>query len=342
MIICNKPKRWVFNSVYGSSGTPYFRFYDLRIAEAVTYAGKYVIQYAAKEINSFMNKLLGTIDKDYIIAMDTDSFFLNMEELVKQSFDDVSDTDKIIDFMQKVADGPIQKELDKIFNVVFEYTNAYEQLMFAKPEKLASTAIFCAKKRNILNVHSDEGVKFTKPKIKITGLEAIKSSTPSACRSKIKACIDIIMNNGNDELIKFVSEFKKEFSSFPVEEISFPKSVNGLTDYKGTNSLYIKGTPINTRGSLIYNNEIQKRNLGNKYPLIQEGEKIKYIYLKEPNPFMSNVIAYTETCPSEFELTKYIDYNIMFEKAFLDPLKIILDAIKWKTEKSNSLMRFRK
>ena len=271
------------------------------------------------------------------------SIYVNFQDLVEKSFKAVPlETNKVVDFLAKVCDdgGPFQGELTKIFNQVSKYTNSFDQKMYMKRESICDKAIWTGKKRYILNVYDKEQVRYTKPKIKISGLEAIKSSTPSGCRVKIKEAIDIIMKGKQDDIIKLIADFRQEFRELPIEAISFPKSVNGLEKYKTNVGLYIKGTPVNTKGSLIYNNEIEKRGLGAKYPLIQEGEKIKYVYIKEPNPFRNEVIAFPEKAPEEFDLTKYIDYSKMFDIAFLGPIKIILDPIRWKTEKVRSLGQF--
>lgn len=333
-------KKVSLNSVYGAAGAVYFRFYDVRMAEAVTYSGQYVIKYTEKRINAFLNRLLGTNDVDYVIAVDTDSMYLNLETLVKRSFPIIpEDKNVVVDFLSKICadDGPFQKELDKIFNHIAEYTNAFQQKMYMKRESICDKVVWTGKKRYILNVYDNENVRYAKPKVKISGLEAIKSSTPPACRKKIKEAINIILTGKESDMITLISDFKKEFKTLPIEDISFPKSVNGLDKYKSAMGLYIKGTPVNTKGSLIYNSILLKKNLDKVYPKIQEGDKIKYVYLAQPNPYRSDVIAFPETAPIEFDLPKYIDYTKMFDIAFLGAIKIVLDVIKWKTEKVRSL-----
>jgi DNA polymerase elongation subunit (family B) len=221
-----------------------------------------------------------------------------------------------------------------------EYTNAYENKMIMKREALCDTAIWTAKKRYILNVWNREGVSYAKPKIKISGLEAIKSSTPASCRSKIKEALDIILNKTENDMLDFIDDFRATFKTLPVSEVAFPRGVNGLDKYSDPRHIYGKKTPINVRGSLIYNHHLKEMDLIKKYPLINEGEKIKYLYLREPNILRSNIVAFPQVLPDEFQLENCIDYKVQYQKAFIDPLQIILTAIGWQSERGGSLAEF--
>jgi DNA polymerase elongation subunit (family B) len=209
-----------------------------------------------------------------------------------------------------------------------------------KREKLADKGLWTAKKRYAINVYNNEGVEYAKPKLSVTGLEMIKSSTPSACREKLWQALDIIMSKTEDDLISFISDFRQEFRSLPAADIAFPRGVNGIEEHSSKETLYKKATPIHVRGSIIYNSLLAKKKLTNVYPLIRDGEKIKFIYLKEPNTIQSNVISFSQIIPKELDIHKWIDYDVQFQKSFIDPLKIILDSIGWKTEKVSSLEDF--
>jgi hypothetical protein len=260
-----------------------------------------------------------------------------MGPLVKKLYPDTTDTKKVIKFMDKVCDDKIQPFIDSSYEELKEYVNAFQQRMEMKRESLADKAIWTAKKRYILNVHNSEGVAYAKPKLKIMGLEAVKSSTPSACRQKIKEAINIIMTQTQDDLHKFIDKFRTDFKKLPVEEISFPRSVNGLGEYADAASIFKKGTPIHVKGALVYNHFIKSSKLTKKYQLIQEGEKIKFVYLKQPNVFNNNTLAFLSSLPKQFDAQQYIDYDLQFDKSFLEPLQIILTAINWQSEKINSL-----
>jgi DNA polymerase elongation subunit (family B) len=333
-------KKVTLNSAYGALGNQYFRFFDIRIAEGITTAGQLSIRWIEKKINEYMNKLLKTEGEDYVIASDTDSIYLNMGPLVKKLYPDTSDTKKVIKFMNKVCDDKIQPFIDESYEELKEYVNAFQQRMEMKRESLADKAIWTAKKRYILNVHDSEGVAYAKPKLKIMGLEAVKSSTPSACRVKIKEAISIIMTKTEDDLHKFIEQFRHEFKTLPVEDIAFPRSVNGLKEYADAANIFKKGTPIHVKGALVYNHLLREMKLNKRYQEIQEGEKIKFIYLKQPNIYNNNTLAFLSGIPKQLDAEQYIDYDLQFEKSFIEPLDIILSAINWQTEKVESLDSF--
>jgi DNA polymerase elongation subunit (family B) len=334
-------KKVSLNSAYGALGSQYFRFYDLRMALGVTTAGQLSIRWIEAKINQWMNKILGTENEDYVIASDTDSIYLRLGELVKKYYTkDVSDKQRIIQFMDKICEDKIQPYIDRSYDELAEYVHAYAQKMQMKREGLSDKGIWTAKKRYILNVYNNEGVQYNEPKMKVMGLEMIKSSTPSAIREKMKEAIKLMVNGTQDDIHKFIGDFRKEFKKLPVEEISFPRGLNGLNNYSDAATLYKKGTPIHVKGAILYNHNLKQKNLTKKYPLIQEGEKVKFTYLKMPNPFKDTVISYPSRLPKEFELQEYIDYDMQFDKAFLEPIKVILDCMKWSTEKTSSIEDF--
>ena len=325
------------NSAYGAMGNQWFRYYDERNAEAVSVAGQLSVQWAENAVNNYLNTTLSAVNKDYIVAMDTDSLYVCLDDLVTKV--GLTDTDKIIKFLDKVC-GRIEGVIETAYNELAEYVNAYQQKMVMKREVIADTGIWTAKKHYILNVHDSEGVRYEEPKLKIVGIEAIKSSTPQACRDSLREIFNIIISGTEDEVIAYIEKFKEEFFNLDMEKIAFPRSVNGLKKYKDSSAIYKKSTPIHVKGSLIYNHMLKSQKLTRKYPTIKEGEKVKFAYLKDPNPAGDKVIAITDILPSEFNLEKYIDYDTQFEKAFVEPLKGVLDVIGWDTERRSSLDNF--
>ena len=326
------------NSAYGALGNQWFRFYDVRNAEAVSVAGQLSIRWAEKAVNKYMNKILETEDVDYVLASDTDSLYVTLDSLVEKV--GLKDTQKIIKFMDTVCEGKLQNVIDKCYNEMAEYVNAFQQKMVMKREVLADVGIWVAKKHYVLNVHNSEGVQYEEPKLKIMGIEAVKSSTPEPCRNALKKAFKLIVNETEQDVIDFIEEFKDKFKKLPAEDVFFPRSVKGLAKYSDAATIYRKSTPIHVKGSLIYNKLLQTKRLTKKYPKIQEGEKIKYSYLTEPNPTGDSVIAVLNTLPKEFGLHEYINYELQFEKSFLNPIKGILGTIGWNYEKGNDLMEF--
>ena len=328
------------NSAYGALGNQYFRFYDTRQAEAVTKAGQLSIRWIEVRVNEYLNKLLETQDVDYVVASDTDSIYVTLHRLVDRLFPNGGETSKIVNFLDKVCQEKIERFIDLQYRDLANYMNAYDHKMFMKREVIADKGVWTAKKRYILNVHDSEGVRYSEPKLKMMGIEAVKSSTPAVCRDKIKQAMRIMMNDTEDDIIKFIEEFREEFYQLPAEDISFPRGINGIKKYKGTKDIYIKGTPIHVRGALIYNDLLVKHGLTKSFPMIQNGDKIKFTYLKEPNTIHESVISISGSLPTEFNLNKYIDYEKQFQKAFVDPLGIILEKIGWNTEKKSTLEDF--
>ena len=318
-------------------GNQWFRFYDERNAEAVSVAGQLSVQWAENAVNSYLNTTLGTVNVDYIVAMDTDSLYVCLDSLVSRV--GITDKEKIIGFLDKACER-IEGVIEKSYDELAEYVNAYQQKMVMKREVIADTGIWTAKKHYILNVHDSEGVRYEEPKLKIVGIEAIKSSTPQACRDSLREIFNIIISGTEDDVIGYIEKFKEKFFGLNMENVAFPRSVNGLKKYRDPAAVYKKGTPIHVKGSLIYNHMLRSQKLTRKYPIIKEGEKVKFAYLKDPNPAGDKVISILNSLPKEFELEKYIDYKLQFEKSFLEPLEGILHAIGWESEKKSSLDSF--
>ena len=329
-------KKVSLNSAYGALGSQYFRFYDLRMALGVTTAGQFSIRWIESKINGYMNSLLKT-NKDYVIASDTDSIYLRLGELVDKFIKDTSDKNKVISFMDKICEEKIQPFIDKSYKELADYVHAYDQKMQMKREALADKGIWTAKKRYIMHVYNNEGVQYTEPDMKVMGLEMIKSSTPAPVREKMKQALQIMMKGSESDMHTFIDTFRTEFKKLNVEDISFPRGINGLKEYANKTTIYSKGTPIHVRGALLYNKYLEEKGLSKKYPLIQEGEKIKFTYLKTPNIFKENVVSFPGRLPVEFGLQECIDYNTQFDKTFLEPIKVILDCMDWTTERTNSL-----
>jgi len=332
-------KKISLNSAYGAIGNQYFRYFDVKQAEAITLGGQLSIRWIERDVNKFMNKLLGTDNKNYVVASDTDSIYLKLDTLVEKVCKDKT-PQQITDFLDKAAEEKIQKVIDDSFKNLAEYVNAYQQKMIMKREAIANKGIWVAKKRYMMNVFDEEGIRFDIPKLKIMGVEAVKSSTPEVCRGKIKDAIRVIMNDNEDALIKFVTDFKEVFKSLSPEEVAFPRSCNNLGKYTNSSNIYNKGTPIHVKGALIYNHNIYKHKLSAKYPIIKDGDKIKFLMLKQPNVVKDTVISFSTKIPYEFDLHKYVDYDMQFEKTFTDPLRFILDSIGWKLEREATLEAF--
>ena len=329
------------NSAYGAIGNQYFRYYKLANAEAITLSGQVSIRWIEDRMNSHINKILKTEDVDYVIASDTDSIYLNLGDLVDRVYEGREKTsESVVSFLNKVCEVEFEKYIEGSYETLAKYVNAYDNKMVMKRENIADRGIWTAKKRYILNVWDSEGVRYEEPKLKMMGIEAVKSSTPAPCRQMIKDALKLMMNGTEDEVIDFIEKSRKEFKSLPPEDISFPRTVSNVKKYHANSTIYAKGTPIHARGALLFNHYIKKKKLTNKYSLIENGEKIKFCYLKKPNIIQENVISFIQDFPKELDLVKYVDYDLQFDKSFVEPLRTILDAIGWNVEKTVNLELF--
>ena len=322
------------NSAYGAIGNEWFRYFELGLAEAVTSSGQLAIKWVENAVNKYLNTILGT-DADYVVAIDTDSIYVRFDELVQKV-----NPQNPIEFLDQVADGKMQDVINNCYSELADYTNAYQNKMVMGREVIADKAIWTAKKRYIMNVHDNEGVRLNEPKLKMMGIETAKSSTPAWVRSKLEDAIKVLMK-GDEKLVHdFVADARKEFKTLELSEIAFPRKVNGIYEYENAVTIYKKSTPMHVRASLMFNHLLKQKGLDMQFEPIQSGEHIKFIYLKIPNPSKENVIGFINNLPREFELHPYIDYDLQFDKSFIEPLKLILEKIGWSTEPQSSLEEF--
>ena len=327
------------NSGYGAVTNAYFRYFDIRIGEGITMTGQLASQWVSRKLNEFINKALKTEDVDYVIYSDTDSCYLSLDKVVQQFAKD-KDTKGKIEFMTKFCIDVLQPFIDKSYQELADYTNAYEQMMKMKLEVIADVGIFYKKKKYLLNVHSSEGVVYSEPKLKVKGLSMIQSSTPEICRDSLRASIKVALSGSENAIRDFNKNFKVKFDSHAVEQIAFPRSVNGLDVYASTTSIYSKGTPMAVRGALLYNHHLKRLKLNKRYPVITNSEKVKFVYLKMPNPFHENVISFPQNLPKEFGLDAYIDYDTQYEKAFKGSLNDLVEPMGWVVDEVSSLEDF--
>lgn len=325
------------NSAFGTVGNQYFRHFDIDLAEAITLSGQLVIRWIERKLNEFLNKMAQTNEADYIVASDTDSVYICLDNIVQKHMNGL-DNQKIVKRLDKFCNEILTPYIEKQYEELKNYLNCPVQKLHMKREGIANKGVWTAKKRYMLNIFmGEDNVLLSVPETKVMGIEVVRSSTPQSVRSALRKCIEIILNKDEQELIDYIQKFKQEFSSLPIEEIAFPRSCNDVNKYYDSSTIFKKSTPIAVKGALIYNNLIRTMKLTKKYNLIRDGEKVKFIYLKEPNLSGSKVISFSQVLPAEFNLHNSVDFDLQFEKSFLDPLKTITDCINWKIEKRATL-----
>jgi DNA polymerase elongation subunit (family B) len=324
----------LLNSLYGAMGNKWFRYFDMRIAEGITLTGQATIRWAENHLNDYLNTALGT-KKDYVVAIDTDSVYVTLNEFVERL-----GPNNPIDFLDKMCSGALEGALSKCYDELYTTLGGIENKMVMGREVIANRGIWTAKKRYILNVHDNEGVRYAKPKLKIMGIEAIKSSTPAICRQALKDIFKRIIDTDQETVQSDIANFRLAFKQASAEEVSFPRGVNNLNKWTDKESIYKKGTPIHIRGAILHNNMVTTQKLGRSIQKITSGDKVKFTYLVKPNPIKENVIAFVDYLPRQFKLEQYIDYNLQFEKTFLGAIEPVLDAVGWTSEKQVSLEDF--
>jgi len=324
------------NSAYGAMGNQYFRYFDIDIAEAITTSGQLSIQYIANKLNEFLNKTLNTGDYDYVVASDTDSVYLRLGNLVRATAQGKS-KEEVVRFLDKSCKEVIEPFINKCYDELAQKMNAYSNKMVMEREVIADVGVWTAKKRYMLNVHNSEGVQYDEPKMKIMGIETTRSSTPMVVRQKLKDAIKLVLTGTEEEIIDFVANFKQEFKEYSPDQIAFPRGCNNINTYIDESTIYRKSTPIAVKGALIYNHYLKKMKLQSKYHKVNEGDKVKFLYLAVPNPFKDKVISFPGAAPKEFELDEFADYDKQFSVSFLEPLKNILDKVGWDYEHKATL-----
>ena len=325
------------NSAFGAMGNEWFRYYDLRIAEAITWSGKLSIRWIEQKLNRFLNKTCGTEGHDYVIASDTDSVYLDFGGMVGKVIGSRS-TEETVAFIDKACNEIILSRIARWYDELTSTMNAYQNRMSMKRENIAATGVWAAKKRYCLAVHmGEDNVYMDKPDIKVTGMEVVRSSTPQVVRSDLQEAIRLILTSDEGSLRTFVESCHARFLTLPVQEIAFPRGCNNMDEYADAASIYKKSTPIAVKGALLYNHWLNRHGLTKRYQSIREGDKIKFCYLRMPNPVREHVIAFVTVLPDELGLQPFVDREMQFEKAFLEPLKKVLDLVGWSVEEEASL-----
>lgn len=326
----------LMNSLYGAMGNIYFRYYDIRVAEGITMTGQLIIRSVAKKLNEFVNKEVGTKDAEYSFYSDTDSTYITLGALVDKNLKG-REKSAIVDVLDKYCSKQIEPTINDACESLSDYLNTYQRKIKFKREIIADRGIWIAKKRYAVNVYNSEGVAYDPPKLKVLGMEIVRSSTPAPVRKALKEAVAISLTKDEETLRAYVAELEAKWHSLEPEDIAFPRGVNGIKEYADSNGIFKKGTPIHVRGALIYNHLVTSKGLEKKYQLIQEGDKIKFLYLREPNTLGTHVITFAGEVPPEFNIREYIDYDKMFEKSFLEPLNSLLSCIGWQVKETASL-----
>jgi DNA polymerase elongation subunit (family B) len=325
----------LLNSGYGAISNEHFHYFKIAVAEAITTAGQTAVQWVARDLNEFMVKGFG--DGDYITYADTDSNYLNVQPIVDKfiKFKPEATTHEIVQMLDKYCESKLQPVINQSCNDLAEYLNAYEQKLNMKREAISETAIWAAKKRYAMMVWNSEGVQYNPAKMKVQGLEVVRSTTPSWSKVYLKEIYKVCLTGNEKNLHTLYKDIEMRYNQMPIEEIAVPTGVNHITKYTDSNGYAIKGCQMHIRAAINHNRLIKELGL-NSIPPIQDAEKIKYFILKN-NHMNLDAIAFRNKLPEEFGVVEFIDKKTTFNKSFLEPAKTFVELIGWHLEKKATL-----
>lgn len=353
----------LLNALYGQLSNRFCRWFDIRIPRSITCTGQTMIRYIARRINELVNEECGTNNEDYVLTIDTDSNYINLDGVYhKRGY-------KSLDELNEYIEGVLEPYIDKCYREFYDYMNHFDFQMVMKREAIADRGLFInKKKRYCLSVIDMEGVRYAHPKLKIVGLEVIKSSTPEGCREALTEILKILLYKDRLTLVQYIEDYKKKFMQMTADQIGLIRNVSDMDKwtekegdletlvyngkYKENQNFYMNkqleevmnanavyesegekkikarnlGIPINVRAALNFNNIVEKYKLN--IQKIGVGEKIKMVYLK-PNPYNVEIIGFVDYLPKELNLEQYIDYEKQFEKGFMSNVHNITDDLDY-------------
>lgn len=329
----------LLNSGYGATSNQFFRWYSDDIAESITLSGQLSVRWIERELNAFLNQILKTNDIDYIVAIDTDSNYINVSPVVKRAFGETKPSqEEVTVFLENFA-KKVEDVIEEGYQKLYREMNVLDPCMHMKLESIGP-AVWVAKKRYVMALLSYKGVHHNPPKIKMQGIDAVRSSTPKFCREAIKTAIPLIID-GDERVVKdFIAARREAFDKLRFHEIAAPRGTNDLEKYSDKETIYSKGTPIHVRGALLYNHLVRERKLTETLPLIKSGDKIRFCFMRLPNPLRENIFACPDELPSDFELEPFIDYEKQFDKTLVDPLRHIIEAAGMKLTDDIDISQF--
>jgi DNA polymerase family B len=315
----------LLNGGYGAMSNDNNRWYSDDIAESITLSGQLSARWIIEHVNAKFNSLYKTDNVDYVIACDTDSIHLNVQPAVDKAFPGETPTnEQKLAFLENFSQI-ISEWIKEGYDLLAKELNVFESAMHMKLETI-SRAVWTGKKHYVMEVRFNEGIRYDPPKMKIVGLEAVKSSTPKIVREWMTELFPLILDCNKKQIEQILADKWELYQTLPFESIASPRSVSDLEKYQDPVTVFGAGCPIAVRGALLYNYILFKDKLTDQLPLIQSGDKVRFCYMKLPNPFNQNVLAAPDTLPAQLQLEPYIDHRVQYDKTFADPIKAVIEA----------------
>jgi DNA polymerase I len=342
---------WIGQSIFGCAANPHFHLYNFYNALTITLGGQDLIKYLSESLDTYMMKHFHNtvlklfpnvknykqITKSIIVQNDTDSIYLCLDEVIQNLGITFNNNQEVYDWMDSFDKKFITPFFDKILQI---YADNYkcEQLINLKREKIITQKIITAKKKYVDEILANEDKLYIdKPKISVTGIEIVRTDTPSFCRDKLKKSINKFFEThceDKSKIIEYIKEVKDEFIKSPIKEIAIPKGVsdynkyaNNVQEYISNGLRYPDSCPIHVRASMNYNYLIEKMHL--PFKPITNGTKIKYIHIASNNEIHQDIIAFINEWPKEFDKIFNVDYDRQFNRTFIAVLQRLFDVLNW-------------
>jgi DNA polymerase elongation subunit (family B) len=328
----------LLNSLYGVLGLPSFRFYDLDNALAVTATGQEIIKTSAKLVNVWFNKWCETTDKDYVIYIDTDSLYLDINALAKHR--GITDIKPFaIETIAKISD-----DLNAFYKIsMVRMFNSTDNRIRIAADVVAKAAFWLVKKRYAMQKVYDMELLKDIDKMEVKGLDVVRSSFPKKFRGFMEQVLKNILNNvEKTEMDLFVLDFKKKIKDFDIQDVAKNTSVKFKSGEQAKTKIdfnpksrelfhFIKGSPAQCKASLAYNDMLKKFGCKETEP-IMHGAKIKWVYLKD-NAFGLDGLAFKDDGKDPDVvmnfINSYADRNKIWDKELMTKLIDFYAALNW-------------
>jgi len=308
MYVAEQGIKIMMNSEYGALANEFFRYCRYELPSSITMNGQLVLK-------TLINALTAKYGEEIILcAGDTDSILISVAPLVKKHCNGFT-ADQIIDWIQTFANTEFQQLINDTYQDLSEYVGAPENYMKMSCEKIISNAFWTAKKHYAYRLVVEDGIKLNTPKFGYKGLECVKSSIPRAIRAMQKETIQTILTNKED-LYNVVNRCKEKIMALSPEDIALPKTCNGLYKYADGKGGWIKGAQAHVKAAMNYNKYVLNNKLINQYSLIKDGEKIRFVWMKQPNTLNAETFGFINRLPKDNMILDFIDYGTMYEKTY--------------------------
>jgi len=336
-----KTHKIFLNSVYGAFGNKYFALGDDDLARSITLTGQAIINQGSEILTRYVESIIGKkVERDVIRYIDTDSLFISFDDIIEYSKIKLSDGKKVTKEMYSLIDNTAKHLNEEIVKWGEAELNSKDCRIIFKREKICDISLLLKKKHYILHILDNEGVKCNE--FKYTGVDVVKSTMPKKVKPYVKNIAETLLTTmNNQETNNSVTKAYDAFLALPIEEIAINKGIKNYEKYSSQCSDFqtIKGMPNHVKSAYFYNIILDRLDIAGKYEKIRSGDKIKIFYVKTPNKFGIESIAFKYYYPDEFKAIFDADYEKMFDKVIFSPVQRFFEAVNWVPQKPNEMTK---